>query len=319
MPAKHGMLLVTILPYNELLFMKTALLLHNPSSGKTPLTKEQLVALVNSKGFDCVYASIKDKGWDEINKPVDFIIVAGGDGTIRKVARKLLRKKDPHKQLPIGLLPMGTANNIATTFEQLNDPATLLESFHHSKLRPFDVGKAICTEDNMFFLEAFGFGIFPNLMNNMHDEQKKFERIEEEINYARKMALKTIDAYKPRECSIKIDGADHSGEFLLVEVMNTPLIGPNLGINPLGNTSDGTFEIILVSEAEKEKLKEYIEGKIAERTSLPTFSTLKGKNIEIKWKGARAHVDDELIKPGKWQPVSIELHNELFQFLVPNV
>jgi diacylglycerol kinase family enzyme len=300
--------------------MKVAWLLHNPNSGKANHSKDEMISLVRSKGFDCVYTSLKKKDWDKVDEDVDFIIVAGGDGAVRNVARKLLRKNSDHKLLPLGILPLGTANNISTTIQPLSDPEVILESFHHGKLLPFDVGKVSCPNgDDLFFLESFGYGIFPSLMQKMEEEDKAFFSTEKQIQHARKRTLETIEAYKPRQCNIKIDGADHSGEFLLVEVMNTCLIGPNLDINPAGNIGDGMFEIVLVPGSDADKLKSFVENKLAGQNSMPAFYSLKGKKIEIKWKGARAHADDEIIKPGKWEPISIDLHNDMLRFLVPDI
>ena len=55
------------------------------------------------------YQSCKEKKWKKVlKKPCDIVAVAGGDGTVGKVARELIEKR-----IPIAVLPLGTANNIA--------------------------------------------------------------------------------------------------------------------------------------------------------------------------------------------------------------
>ena len=63
--------------------MKNAKILHNPNAGKQEHTKKKLVSLVKSNGFECGYSSTKDINWKKIKPDSDFLILAGGDGTVR--------------------------------------------------------------------------------------------------------------------------------------------------------------------------------------------------------------------------------------------
>jgi len=56
---------------------------------------------------------VKEKKWKKaLKKPGDIVAVAGGDGTVGKVARRLIGSPTP-----IAILPLGTANNIANTLD----------------------------------------------------------------------------------------------------------------------------------------------------------------------------------------------------------
>ena len=65
--------------------MKLSTLIHNPGAGAEKYSKEQLVSRIESLGFECRYSSTKKKGWKEVESDTDFVIIAGGDGTVRKV------------------------------------------------------------------------------------------------------------------------------------------------------------------------------------------------------------------------------------------
>jgi diacylglycerol kinase (ATP) len=58
----------------------------------------------------------------------DLVIAGGGDGTIRQVATELINYK-----LPLGILPLGSANGLATALEIPNDPEQALISILESK------------------------------------------------------------------------------------------------------------------------------------------------------------------------------------------
>ncbi|MCD6064555.1 MAG: diacylglycerol kinase, partial [Flavipsychrobacter sp.] len=150
----------------KIICMKVAKLLHNPKAGDGEHSKEDLVAMIEEQGYKCLYASTKEKGWNEIEPDVDFLVVAGGDGTVRKVATELLGRKVIDRNYPIAVLPMGTANNIGRTFGFGTDEAAVA-SWSAENIQKIDVGKVHGLEEDIFFLEGFGFGLFPNLMKEM--------------------------------------------------------------------------------------------------------------------------------------------------------
>jgi len=299
--------------------MKFAKLLHNPGAGEGDLTKKDLITLIQSAGFGCSYSSTKKKGWENIESmETDFLILAGGDGTVRKVASELLDKKLLDKKLPIGLLPFGTANNIAKTLGIIGDTNHIIQSWNEKYLKKFDVGKIYGLPKCKFFLESFGYGIFPNVMRKMQElDEKEINTPEKSLQKALLVLQKIIDKAEPSYCKIVVDGVEHVGNYLLAEVMNTASIGPNLKLAPLADPGDGVFEIILVADSQRNEFAEYVENKINGREIPSTFTTLKAKQLSIFWDGMDAHVDDELVDIKKPEVVKIELLHGLLEFFVP--
>src|SRR5688500_2936725 len=111
--------------------MKFAKLLHNPGAGDGEHSPDNLLDMIEAAGFDCSYSSTKklDKAAIKPHK-LDLVILAGGDGTVRKIAPQLLQE-----DLPIGLLPMGTANNIAKTLGISTDTETIIENWTHDRVK----------------------------------------------------------------------------------------------------------------------------------------------------------------------------------------
>jgi diacylglycerol kinase family enzyme len=299
--------------------MKIVNLLHNPGAGNEDHSEEELVSLLEANGFECQYSSMDNKAWKKIGEKVDFIVAAGGDGTIRKITKELLDRKLSEKTWPIGLLPLGTANNIAQTLEINGDTEEIIKSWHEPQIKNFDVGRIRGLEDANFFLESFGYGIFPYVIRKMKKVDKKsIETPEMQMKTALEILHETIFSYEPKYCELKVDDTDHSGKYLLVEIMNTRLIGPNLFLSPHGDPGDGQFEIILIPQEDKEKLARYVAEKIGGIDVPYTFKQLKGKNIKISWEGTHVHADDEMLKLDKNEKVKIELREGLLKFLVPN-
>jgi len=298
--------------------MKIVNLIHNPDAGNENHSEEKLVSLLEANGFECRYNSMNKNNWKKMQENVDFIVAAGGDGTIRKITKQLLDRKLSEKTWPIGLLPLGTANNIAQTLHINDDSEEIIRSWHHAQVKNFDVGRIHGLPDAKFFLESFGYGLFPYMIRKMKKVEKDVETPEKQMKTALKVLHEIIFSYEPKLCELRVDATDHSGKFLLVEIMNTRLIGPNLFLSPHGDPGDGRFEIILIPEKDKEKLATYVANKIKGIDEPYTFEQLKGKEIKVSWEGTHVHADDEVIKLPKNETVKIELREGLLKFLVPN-
>lgn len=295
--------------------MRSANVLHNPKAGEGEYTKKKLLALIEAAGFKCSYSSTKKKGWDKIEAAdTDFVVLAGGDGTVRKVAGALLDKK-----LPIGLIPLGTANNIARTLGVTGKPKDIIKAWNNKHIKKYDVGRIYGLKKAGFFLEGFGYGVFPRLMKEMHKKERKLTDSPEK---SMRKALETLHDIilnsKARYCKISLDGADHSGNFLLAEVMNTQAIGPNLNLAPFADPGDGSFDVILIAERQREEFATYVHNKLHGVEQPPVFNILKAKNLDIYWEGRLLHVDDEIIEMKEPVEVKIKLQEGVLEFLVPD-
>jgi diacylglycerol kinase family enzyme len=298
--------------------MKVGQLLHNPGAGDEGHEKEDLISLIESNGFECRYSSTKKEKIEKaLTKDSDFLILAGGDGTIRKVTKELIKRKAIDKTWPIGLLPLGTANNIARTLELEGKHEELIKSWHDENYKNFDVGKISNIKEASFFLESMGFGIFPYLMKQMDKNGKEeIEDPKQRMKAALKLLHQSIFSYEEKYCNLKVDGHDYSGNYLLVEIMNTKSIGPNLLLAPGADPGDGLFNVIAIPKTDKEKFTAYVMSKINDREETYEFADIKGKEITVSWHGTHVHVDDEVIKLEKDIEVKIELRERLLQFLI---
>lgn len=296
--------------------MKKVQLLHNPKAGNEKHGRKQLIAALQAQGYECTYTSVKEKEWS-LADDAEMLIIAGGDGTVRKVVKKLLKRKE-NMQVPIVVLPFGTANNIAKTFGITGVAEELIAQLNSWQVKKFDTGFVENVEKENFFLEGLGFGIFPYLMKEMKNvDEDGLNTIEKKLQKAQELLYKIAVSYEPRYAELKLDNADHSGKFILVEVMNTRSIGPNLVLSTLSDPGDGEFEIVLIPEDQKEKFTSYIFDKLNGREEAYAYSTLKAKSLSIKYEGKHVHVDDRIVKLDKSKAVKIELQKGLLSFLVP--
>lgn len=297
--------------------MKAAKLVHNPKAGEKGLSKKELIEAVESEGWECRYSSTKEKGWDEIHPEIDFIIVAGGDGTVRKAAGQILNRKVLDKKLPMALLPMGTANNIAGTLGITGTVPEIIKTWAGKNVKQMDVGKLEGLLDYPFFIESIGTGVFPRLIKEMGEtDLSAVQSPEEEIKLAQQKLHSIIHSYDAKYCKLEIDGAFHSGKYIMLEIMNTSSIGPQLLIAPNADPGDGHFDVVLVTEEQRNELGNYVLSLINGETIAFPFETITGKSISMEWDSAQIHVDDTLVKVEKNHPIKIDMHAGALEFLV---
>lgn len=298
--------------------MKRAHILHNPSAGSGEQSKHEIIDLFEENGIECGYSSTKEIEWKKVTQDTDFLVVAGGDGTVRKVAVELLRKQRFKKRLPILLIPMGTANNISKTLQIAGHEAEIARILDSKKVKKYDVGIVEgLKKSELIFLESFGCGLFPELMNRMKEIPEREEATPEENLKTALMELhKLVLNYKPKKVDIKIDGIHHQDRFLMAEVMNIASIGPNLNLSPASDPGDGELELILVPESQRQQLAEYLQGKIDGKEGNFEAQVIKGKDIIFNTNGGLLHTDDELYSTKKPKKIRIKPEWGMMEFFV---
>lgn len=295
--------------------MKSATIIHNPSAGNEAYSKKELVALIESFGFECKYFSAKEKQCESID--TDFVVVAGGDGTVRKVAKMCRNMSNKKKVAPIALLPLGTANNISKTYGIEGKTREIIQRWHHANLKPLDIGKITGLPVENFFLEGIGFGVFPSLIKKMEKQDYvKHDTPEKQLVLAISVLKDIIKNFQPRFAKIEIEGTVHSGNFLIVEVMNMKSVGPNLHLAPLANPGDGEFEVVMIPESQRDKLLRLVSNMEKGISEPLLFDTLKAKNLSIHWEESYLHVDDEYIETNAPINLSIKVKPGAFEILV---
>jgi diacylglycerol kinase family enzyme len=291
--------------------MKFVELIHNPKAGEGENTMADIVALLKEEGYDCSYSSTPElEEGKKFTKEVDLVVIAGGDGTVRKTAGFLLGSR-----LPLAILPMGTANNIAQTLAIKGGYRNIIRHWTNSKAVSFDVGKLDGLKKHSFFLEGLGFGVFPKLMDEIHSRKRNNGTPEENMRAALELLREIVLNYKARPCTIEIDDARHTGTYILVEVMNISSIGPNLRLVPYANPGDGEFEVVLIAESQRDQFAEYLQRKIRGVEEPVFFSILKAKRLKILWEGKRVHVDDVSISLDEPTEIDITLQPGGLSFL----
>lgn len=297
--------------------METVLVLHNPKAGEEDHERKELIHEIRSAGYNCLYTSIRKSKWKRIDDEVDVLLIVGGDGTVREVMRNLLRRTLLDKKLTLSLLPMGTANNIALTLQLPEKIADLLAGWRKRNLQRVDIGVVEMRSQKTFFSEGLGYGVLPKLMREMEQLQTDhLENTEEELRFAQHTLLNLVMAYKGKRGVIQTGEEQIQDRFLLIEVMNSVSVGPNLLLAPEANIGDGIFEIVYITIAQRDAFIHYLDSLLTQKPAKFPGKTIKAVKAEIKWEGNWVHVDDQLIRLKKDVITKVALREGVFNFLL---
>src|SRR5690606_5750365 len=208
----------------------------------------------------------------------DFVLIAGGDGTVGKVVKLIVAK-----QVPFAILPFGNANNIANSLKVDTALNTIIHSWQQRDFKKFSIGTITTDQKKEYFLESVGWGLFADVLSTIKSEKKQGKKngnsrrkVEEGLTHL----LKAVGEMQASYYHIMLDGKDHSGNYLWVEVMNTRSMGPKLLMAPEALHEDEFLDVVLVREGEEENLKAFIHRQNNEEENNHFFQTIKARQIQ---------------------------------------
>ncbi len=268
-------------------------LIHNPGAGAQQGGGERLVALLEEEGHEVRAKSAKDKDWKSaLEAPADLVAVAGGDGTVGRVAREMLGRG-----IPVAPLPAGTANNITRSLGLVDRHwEELVRAWPEGRRVKLDIGMARGPWGERAFVEGVGAGLFACLLSDSAANGKPAQpkRPEDRVTQTLERLNKEAAGCAAVEIAASLDGEDVSGRYLLFEALNIPNIGPNLFLAPDSKPGDGTFDLVLVGEEDRDRLTGYLRSWQENRERLAVLPSRRGKALRIAWNGYPLHIDDEL-------------------------
>ena len=283
---------------------------HNLKAGSRGPTREDLIDPLLAAGHAAAYKSTRDRDFERaLVDPGDVALVAGGDGTVRSVARHLIGR-----EIPIALLSLGTANNIAKALGLSESLETAIGNLAGATRIRFDVGIARGAWGETHFLEAVGLGLFSITMCLAKSRKGNRRKRDEHDDFGLTRDLRylgtVLTRMKPQGWQIVADGRDLSGEYLLCEAMNIATIGPNLRLAPDADPNDGRLDLVLATERDRAQLRRYIAARIAGDDPELDLPTHRVKHLTMTAAGAHVHVDDRLESPHE-KPSAVGGHIEL--------
>ncbi len=145
------------------------LLLVNPNSRRGAAALGTAIAQLEAQGLEITFRSTRNPEdlpdiIDRHREQVDCVIVGGGDGTLNAALPGLLKT-----QLPLGILPLGTANDLAKTLGIPNDLNGACDLISRGYQHRIDVGLA----NNHPFFNVASLGLSVDITQRLTRDAKK--------------------------------------------------------------------------------------------------------------------------------------------------
>ena len=263
-----------------------ATLIYNTGAGQAnSLTPNDILVALHQAGFDSVYLATKDEDdLDEIlSGIVGLVVSAGGDGTAKAVATRLVG--NPNAALTI--LPLGTANNLVATLGVEGTPLEIIKRLRQPKKHRFDLGHVSAPWGEDYFMEGAGFGFFAEVLARYEPEKGK------SITRSVQTLVEVLTQGYGQKTTVHLPQEEVTAEFLLVEILNAHAVGPRLKFAPDADPTDGLLHVVCIDGAKREGYFSYLRGLLTEEMrELPSVSVYKVPELSITWHGFPFHIDD---------------------------
>jgi diacylglycerol kinase family enzyme len=211
---------------------------------------------------------------------------------MRNVATRLIGHK-----VPVTLIPAGTANNIGKSLGITGQARDLIAGWTAGTLIQFDTGVVRGANGTCAMFEGMGFGpiaVTIAALSPLTEAEAHADFTDDEVRRDLKVLREVLADYPVHECSVRLDGRDLSGQYILVEAMNIRSVGPNIELAPDADVSDGMFDLVLLTDADRGMLRDYLTSRLEGKPVPLRFPAHRGRHVELGWKGSRVHIDDQV-------------------------
>ncbi len=232
-----------------------AVLILNPTSGSSALASnhvsidegaEQILAALRQHAIEpeVLYTTPDDPGLELAQQAVqggaELVIAAGGDGTLHAVAQGLIGSSST-----LGIIPMGTMNNIAHSLEIPEDIEEACKVIAQGETSLIDVGRI----NDHIFLEVAGIGLEAALFPAA--EEIKSKGIVSTLRGVMD-GLITLFSFRSTRFAISFDGRRvRRFNAVQLSVCNSPYYGAHLRFAPKAVMNDGFLDVLIYKNFSK--------------------------------------------------------------------
>ena len=188
----------------------------------------------NAGGYEVVTESLGTRTAAEIiesrrAETFDVAVVGGGDGTIRASLAAFVGKP-----MPLGIVPLGTFNDLARTLAIPLQPAKAVEVILSGRRRPIDVG---CVNGQYYLTEA-SLGISTHIARRQTPEVKRTLGVVSAVT----VTATTVWHARPFRARVAYDGRVEDLRTIQLTVANSFHFG-GLITNRTASLDDGQLEL----------------------------------------------------------------------------
>ena len=235
----------------------------------------------------------------------DKVVSAGGDGTTLFTSIVLRNSK-----YPLGIIPLGSANGMATELFVNPDPVNALKDIIMSQVvAGLDM---VVVNDKHYSIHIGDVGINAQIVASYEKDKNRGM-----ATYA-KYFIEELKQISPFEIKIKANGKVIKNRGVMVGICNSRKYGTGIPLNLNGNPMDGKFEIVIVENINansllKAGLSKFDESFYDSQNGMIISTDEAAINFE---KPRLLQLDGEVI--GKFSELKIKILHGAVKFITDN-
>ncbi|NLY75961.1 MAG: YegS/Rv2252/BmrU family lipid kinase [Firmicutes bacterium] len=227
--------------------MRNALLIYNPQAGGNRLNPPDSILTHLESGKIRAQTFILEGLGDEqrllnalTGSRFDLAVISGGDGTINFVANILLKN---HLQLPIGIIPSGTSNDLARNLKIPPNYKKAVDLIAAGKTCLIDVG---LINKRTYFLSSCAGGLFTDVSYQTEGELK---RSIGPLAYYLK-GVQELSRINPFRLTVKTKSTTIEEEVLLFFILNGPHVAGLTDLVKEAKPNDGWLRLVMIKNCD---------------------------------------------------------------------
>jgi YegS/Rv2252/BmrU family lipid kinase len=243
----------------------------------------------------------------EVSGSVDLVALGGGDGTMATAARALMQTG-----LPLLVIPLGTANDLARTLGLPRDPVAAAGLLGTGRREDVDVGEVETDRGRRCFYNAAGVGLSVDVAERLSRGSKRFGPYSYLI--AMLDILKARRSFRARVC---VDGETVVLRSIQVTVGNGVRHGGGVRVRRDASIDDGTLDLYSLEPLPLWRLIRLLPAFLkGTHDAWRSVTTLRGREITLDTpaKPKRINADGEIV--GR-TPARFRLHRNAVVVVVP--
>jgi len=220
--------------------MKKVKFIYNPFSGENIILSEldNVISIHQEYGYQVVPFRIEkgvtiDQALNGIDDSYYYILVAGGDGTVDSLVNAM---KARNINIPIGILPVGTANDFAKFLGISQDVSTAVREILTCEPKGVDIGKI----NDKYFVNVASTGLFTDVSQKTDINVKN--AIGKLAYYLK--GLEQLPNFRKLKVKIISEEVNYNGYMYLMLIFNGRTAG-NMVLANSADVMDGFLDIIM--------------------------------------------------------------------------
>lgn len=225
----------------------------------------------------------------------DAVIAAGGDGTISEVVNGLIQASVDRPTLPLGILPIGTGNDLSDMLNLPRDLEQAIDRIASGASRQIDLGQVVIDGEPHYFDNNCALAM-EALITVEYNKLTRLSGIPRYISGV----IKGLFKLRPWKMQLEWDEGMYEGDLLLCSICNSPRTGSTFLMAPNAQVDDGLFDVVYIPTIPMHLILRLLP-RIITGTHLkhPQVHHIRTRNLTITGASPMpVHADGELLTAG---------------------